>query len=283
MNVLSKFIYLKTCTIMKIITILSILLCTVVLNSTAQYPVGPAKSEPINVEGSFYALLIGVNEYSDDLIADLEEPISNASKLSTVLSDQYIFDEEDVAVLKNPVRSDIILQLDNMIDQITSEDNLLIFYAGRGHWDENRKEGYWLPSDADMDHRENLISNSTIRDYISKINSKNTLLIIDASYGGSIFSSRSAILPTLNVKELYDIPSRKAITSSTLSEVPDKSIFFSYLVRRLDENREPYLATQELYSMIRIMVINNSDNVPQYGTIQNVGDEGGDFVFIKRH
>jgi hypothetical protein len=29
-------------------------------------------------------------------------------------------------------------------------------------------------------------------------------------------------------------------------------------------------------------VMNNSENVPQFGTIQNVGDEGGDFIFIKR-
>jgi hypothetical protein len=28
--------------------------------------------------------------------------------------------------------------------------------------------------------------------------------------------------------------------------------------------------------------MNNSPNVPQYGTIQNVGDEGGDYIFIRR-
>ena len=29
-------------------------------------------------------------------------------------------------------------------------------------------------------------------------------------------------------------------------------------------------------------VMNNSPNIPRYGTIQNVGDEGGDFIFIRR-
>jgi len=29
-------------------------------------------------------------------------------------------------------------------------------------------------------------------------------------------------------------------------------------------------------------VINNSDALPQYGEIQNVGDEGGDFIFLKK-
>jgi hypothetical protein len=29
-------------------------------------------------------------------------------------------------------------------------------------------------------------------------------------------------------------------------------------------------------------VINNSNVVPQFGEIKEVGDEGGDFIFIKR-
>jgi len=28
--------------------------------------------------------------------------------------------------------------------------------------------------------------------------------------------------------------------------------------------------------------MDNSPNVPQFGVIQNVGDEGGDFIFIKK-
>ena len=29
-------------------------------------------------------------------------------------------------------------------------------------------------------------------------------------------------------------------------------------------------------------VINNSDALPQYGEIGNVGDQGGDFIFIRK-
>jgi len=34
---------------------------------------------------------------------------------------------------------------------------------------------------------------------------------------------------------------------------------------------------------IRMAMRNNAGTKPLYGEIQNVGDEGGDFVFIKRH
>ena len=67
-----------------------------------------------------------------------------------------------------------------------------------------------------------------------------------------------------------------------LTEVPDKSAFLKYLVKRLETNTEAYLPSSELFSSFRRAVINNSDNIPQYGTIQKAGDEGGDFIFIRK-
>jgi len=34
----------------------------------------------------------------------------------------------------------------------------------------------------------------------------------------------------------------------------------------------------QLFVSFREAVMNNSPNTPQYGTIQNAGDEGGDFI-----
>jgi hypothetical protein len=76
------------------------------------------------------------------------------------------------------------------------------------------------------------------------------------------------------------MPSRKAMTSGTLTVVPDKSSFVEYLIDRLSENSEKYLSAEQLFSSFRIAVINNSDVVPQFGEIRGVGDEGGDFIFI---
>jgi WD40 repeat protein len=39
---------------------------------------------------------------------------------------------------------------------------------------------------------------------------------------------------------------------------------------------------ETLFNSFRTAVMNNSSNMPQYGVIQNIGDEGGDFVFIKK-
>ena len=70
----------------------------------------------------------------------------------------------------------------------------------------------------------------------------------------------------------------------TLKEVPDRSVFLDYLVKRLEQNTAPLLSSQQLFASFRTAVINNSPNqqVPQYSDIQQAGDEGGDFIFIRK-
>jgi hypothetical protein len=53
-------------------------------------------------------------------------------------------------------------------------------------------------------------------------------------------------------------------------------------MKRLNENENRYLSATELFNSFRQAVLNNSPNIPQYGVIQNTGDEGGDFIFIRR-
>ena len=72
------------------------------------------------------------------------------------------------------------------------------------------------------------------------------------------------------------------MTSGTLTEVPDRSAFVEYLVKRLESNQQKFLSSEQLFSSFRIAVINNSDVVPQYGEIKDVGDEGGDFIFVRK-
>ena len=81
---------------------------------------------------------------------------------------------------------------------------------------------------------------------------------------------------------LYEFPSRKAMTSGSLSEVPDDSPFTKYLLERLKKNKSRYLSSEQLFSSLKLAVINNSDGIPQFGEIRNVGDQGGDFIFIKK-
>ena len=233
--------------------------------------------------GKYYALIIGVNDYQSNEIVDLDQPISDAQKLYNVLTTKYTFEPKNVKFLKNPTRDEIIQAFDYYADNITTEDNILIFYAGHGYWDEKRETGYWIPSDGRKKSTSRWIRNSTIQEYFSDIKTKHTLLIADACFSGGIFKTRRAFEDAPeSVNKLYELPSRKAMTSGTLKEVPDKSVFMEYLVKRLNENSEKYLPALDLFSSMRTAILNNSPNTPQYGTVQNAGDEGGDFIFIRK-
>jgi hypothetical protein len=230
----------------------------------------------------YYALIIGVDNYNDEGITDLSEPINDAGKLSDILTTSYMFEKDNVFFLKDPTKADIIGTLHQMRKTITENDNLLIFYAGHGFWDEEMQLGYWLPSDAEKDNPVNWLPNTDLTNYLNAIKSKHTLLIADACFSGGIFKTRSAFNTESAIEKLYQLKSRKAMTSGTLKEVPDKSVFIEYLLKRLQENNDKYLTSEQLFSNMRMAVINNGTNVPQYGTIHNTGDEGGDFILIHK-
>jgi len=42
----------------------------------------------------------------------------------------------------------MIQAFDDLSNKITKNDNLLVFYAGHGWWNELKSLGFWLPIDA---------------------------------------------------------------------------------------------------------------------------------------
>jgi hypothetical protein len=242
-----------------------------------------ALSSKLLETGRYYGLLIAVENYEDPKIADLTHAIEDATSLYNTLTKYYTFDKNNMKLLTNPRFEDIVIELDKLNKTITGKDNLLIYFAGHGVWSEETNVGFWLPSDAKESNTANWFRNSTMRDYIGSIKAKHTLLIADACFSGSIFKSRKAFTNApVAIEKVYELNSRKAMTSGSLSEVPDRSVFLEYLIKRLAENNKPFLSSEELFYSLKTAVINNSPNIPQFGEILNTGDEGGDFIFIRK-
>lgn len=243
----------------------------------------PLSIEKLVEESVYYGLIIGVDNYIDPAIFSLDNAIKDAKAVHDILVNEYLFKKENIQFLKDPKRDDIIIALDYLSRRVGPNDNLLIFFAGHGYWDANANIGFWLPTDARKISSAAWFRNSTLVDYLKAINSRHTLLITDACFGGSIFKTRKAFDDAPKAIELlYEYPSRKAMTSGSLTEVPDQSSFSRYLLERLETNPQKYLSAEQLYSSLRTAVINNSDVIPQYGEIKNVGDQGGDFIFIRK-
>lgn len=232
--------------------------------------------------GKYYALVVGVSKYDEPKL-NLDKPEKDAEKIKEIFVKQYSFADSTTFLLKNPTRQKIISELYKLRKIIGPNDNLLIFYAGHGFWDEDARQGYWWAKDAVPDDPSTWLSNSDLREQIRSIKSAHTLLISDACFSGGIFKTRSGNdiqNASRDIQMLYQMPSRRAITSGTMTAVPDNSIFLEYLSKRLTENKNKFLSSQQLFDSFRAAVINNSSAVPQDGVIAETGDEGGDFIFI---
>ncbi len=234
--------------------------------------------------GNFYALLIGVSAYKDERL-NLDKPEKDASELKNILVSKYTFEDSTITILFSPTREKILEELFRLRKKVKANDNLLIFYAGHGYFDKDADQGYWWPSDAKPNNPANWLSNSDLREQIKSIKSKHTLLVSDACFSGGIFKTRDVTSFTdapNDIQQLYKMPSRRAMTSGTLTTVPDNSAFLEYLAKNLQQNSSRFLSSQELFYRMRSAVIGNSPVVPQTGIIFQAGDEGGDFIFVLR-
>lgn len=245
---------------------------------------GIEQAEVLDWYGNYHACLMAVQNYKHG-ISSLQYPFQDTEKLRKILVAHYNFPGENIQILRDPSRRDIISKLCQYSNELTSEDNLLIFYAGHGNWDGCREQGYWLPSDAEINNPSNWISNADVRDLIRAIKTQHTLVISDACFSGAILRTRSASIGSKTIQEKYLIKSRRVLASGSPSQaVPDRSMFLDYLVKRLKENSTPYLYAEKLYTGIcdEFVQLNLSAQNPVYGVIQFAGDEvGGDFIFVK--
>ena len=229
--------------------------------------------------GKYHAIIISENQYQDPKINDLNEPQNDADNLTSLLVSKYYFKKEDIIRLVDPTRANIIDAIEQKRKSLTIDDNLLIFYAGHGYWDAGLKMGYWLPSDAKKESKSNWVSNSDLTLYLSAFESNHVILVTDACFSGGIFKTRSIGDMEQGTKRLYELKSRKAITSGNLKEVPDNSVFMNFFLKELELNQSTFLTSDQLFAKIRPNILNNSSTEPLYGVIHNTGDEGGEFVF----
>lgn len=249
------------------------------LRLTRKVPLSPDRAR-------YWALIVAVGDYSHPSVPDLDYPVPDARDLALVLVRNYTFDRRRVRFLRNPTRAELIGALADFAPSgghpLTPQDNLLVYYAGHGHYDADYDEGYWLPSDAEKQSRANWVSNSDVQRAFRGIRAQHILLLSDACFSGSLFATRQAF--TVAIEEAYKERSRKAITAGNLTQVPDRSVFKEYLVKRLQDNTSAYLDAGTLYSSIKAPVTNNSPlrQRPLYGIIQQTGDEGGEFIFVHK-
>lgn len=240
--------------------------------------------------GNYYALIIGIDNYTGQW-RQLKNAVSDAKAIYQILNSKYKFNYLKVLYNEQATRMNIIKELEWLVQNVKPTDNLLIYYSGHGEFNQSLNKGYWVPVDATAASTSYYISNSDIQTFLGGIKSKHTLLISDACFSGDIFRGNTVSIPFEESDKYYakvnSVNSRKAITSGGVEPVLDggregHSIFAYYLLKSLTGNEKKYYDASQLFDNIKIPVLNNSDQSPQFNAIKNAGDEGGEFIFLKK-
>ena len=240
--------------------------------------------------GDYYALIIGIDVYKGQW-RPLKNAVSDAKSVSQILNSKYKLDYLKELYNEQATRMNIIKELEWLVQNVKPTDNLLIYYSGHGEFNRALNKGYWVPVDASAASTSYYISNSDIQTFLGGIKSKHTLLISDACFSGDIFRGNTLSIPFEESDKYYakvnNVSSRKALTSGGIEPVLDggkegHSIFAYYLLRALNSNDKKFYDASQLFDYIKIPVLNNSDQSPQFNAIKNAGDEGGQFIFLKK-
>jgi uncharacterized repeat protein (TIGR01451 family) len=240
--------------------------------------------------GRYFALIIGIDKYSGEWKA-LKNAVNDAKAVANQLNTKYEFHAIRTLYDEQATRANILKEYEWLIANIRENDNLLIYYSGHGDYKEQLQRGFWVPFDAKTGSIANMISNTDIQAFLASIKSKHTFLIADACFSGDIFRGKTLTIPYENsfkyYNQIYSKPSRTALTSGGIEPVMDggkdgHSVFAYYLLKSLTNNQNQFFDASQLYNDLKVAVINNSNQTPGFSPIVNTGDEGGQFIFIKK-
>lgn len=232
--------------------------------------------------GTYHALVIGNDMYRS--LPRLGTAVGDAEAVAKTLERNYNF---NVRLLTNATEEDIIGALTDMRRGLGWNDNLLIYYAGHGWYDQDAEQGYWLPVDASEDNQAHWISNADITNALKALKAKHILVVADSCYSGTLARSANISLRGIDyIERIVKKKARTVLTSGGLEPVLDAggeghSVFAHAFLAALDEN-DGVMDGQELFRRLRDPVVANAPQTPEYGEIRGAGHDGGDFIFVRR-
>ena len=245
---------------------------------------------PDFLTGKTYALVIGIDAYAG-VWPRLKNAVRDARAVEDLLKGKFRFDGIYSLYDQEATRDKILQNIEYLVKNIKPDDNLFIYYSGHGYKDEDFNKGFWVPSDATERSVTRYISNSDIQTMLNAKSPRHVLLVADACFAGDIFKGSGAMLSFDNNPDFYkkvaSRKSRQALTSGGEEPVLDggregHSVFAYYFLQAMENLKGAYFDAGQVYDELRIPVTSNSDQVPQFAPIKDTGDEGGQFIFVRK-
>ena len=233
-----------------------------------------------------YALLFATDIY--DSFPNLVNPIFDAETIKGELNMNYNFKTH---LVKNPRRDSILAKL-RIYSSINygKEDQLMIFFAGHGVFDDVYKEGYLMAADTKNDDivKSSYLSHSILQTIVNNIPCEHILLVIDACFSGTfdqrIASRGNDETDRINeewIKKKLSLKTRKYITSGGKEYVSDgKKGHHSPFARRILQALRDYGGSDGVLTLAELLV--NLEGIDPEPRSSEFGDNepGSSFLFI---
>ena len=260
---------------------------------TRDVEVKPA-SEIARKNGTDYALFFATDAY--DQWANLINPVNDAQTIGKELTDNYGYQTE---VVVNASKKQILTKLKEYAKKTyTSSDQLMIFFAGHGKFDDIFGEGYVVCTNSlkEDEGNDSYISHSSLRTIVNNIDCKHTFLAMDVCFGGTIDpfiasggSHRggdpvsSEITENDFIERKMRFKTRKYLTSGGKEYVPDGTPGqHSPFARKFLEALRNYGGHDKIITLAELLLyFERLLPEPRYGEF-GFNEPGSDFLFIAR-
>ncbi len=142
-----------------------------------------ALASAVSIDRKDYALLFATDQY--DNWTDLVNPVNDAHSIARVLKEKYGFETE---IVENANLDDVFIKLAEYKQRkFKPQDQLLIFFAGHGYFDDNFGEGFVVARNSLQNDKAKTtyISHNRLRGVIGNIPSEHIFLAMDVCFGGT--------------------------------------------------------------------------------------------------
>lgn len=241
--------------------------------------------------GNYHALIIANEDYEN--LDDLSTPIRDANEIERLLQGRYGF---NVTKLTNATDGEIMTTLHELANTLTEEDNLLIYYAGRGSTPDGEPDrAYWLGVDADPQLPNTWLLADHVSEKIREIQAKRILLITDSCFSRRRIQAKSMAIgrgmDPQKFRIMVGFKSRYVLTSGANVPFYDESgdrthsMFAKLFIEVLRQNNNLLsgeMLSYELSNRLRERAPNPDRATPAYNSLQNAGHVAGDFFFVPK-